>query len=108
MKAILTKFHGATNTKPSRYSAKAEGVPRIMVTDGQADWKACHEVAAHMLAAKYKWLDDGSRLVGGALPDGSMAWVFVPPTPSETIQRIESARERFQAGGRGGAAGTTK
>lgn len=103
MKAIVTKYHGATDTKPGRYSATAEGVGRIYKSsDYDLTSYGNHEAMARALAEKHGWLRDGSRLAGGCLPDGKhYAWVFVQTDP-ELIRQIESARTAFQAGGRGG------
>lgn len=74
MKAIVTKFHGPTDFKGSRYSASAEGVSRVILqTDYALSSDKNHERAALALANKYGWLKDGTRLVGGGLPDGRMA-----------------------------------
>lgn len=74
MKAIRTKYHGATNSKGSRFSAEAEGVARIYISyDYALNSTENHARACRTLADKYQW---NGTLIGGDLPDGSMAWVF--------------------------------
>ena len=74
MKAILTKYHGPTNTKGSRLSATAEGGNRIYVgRNCELSIEDNHAAAARQLKLKMNWPGD---MVGGTLPDGSMAWVY--------------------------------
>lgn len=79
MKAIITKYLGPTNTKPSRISVKAEGVPTVRVSyDGTLDPYGVHHKAASDFAARLGWLRDGLTLVGGSTPDQrGYAFVFV-------------------------------
>ena len=78
MKAIHVKYYGPGNVKDSRFIARAEGVPSLT-------WSYRHAMnaddnafeAARALAERNGWLNDGSRLVGGTLPDGSRCFVFV-------------------------------
>lgn len=64
MKAIVTKYIPATNTKPSRVKAKAEGVPAIVISYGSHDNP--HREAALTLCRKYGW---GEDIIGGGMPD---------------------------------------
>lgn len=74
MKAIRTKYHGATHSGGSRLSAEAEGVGRIYISyDYALDSTEKHAKACRTLADKYQW---NGKLIGGELTDGSMAWVF--------------------------------
>lgn len=77
MKAILVKYCGPTNTRGSRWKVSAEGVPsrfysleNVKPDDGRYD-------AAVVFACRMGWMCEGVRLVGGGLPDGSTAYVFV-------------------------------
>jgi hypothetical protein len=97
MKAIQTKYIPATETKPSRIKATAEGGNSLTITYDHSGNE--HETAALALVAKMGW-GKGCRLVGGGLPDGSMAWVFVETHPA--LVELAKVRERFQAGERGG------
>lgn len=76
MKAIVTTYRGATDTRGGRIVAKAEGVRPVTTSYGyEGDQYQEHERAAQALCDKYGW---SGRIVGGGLPDGrSMAWVFV-------------------------------
>lgn len=78
LKSIITRYHGATNHKPSRISASAEGVGRVYLPyDYALDAADNHAAAARSLANKYGWLSDGMTLTGGGLPDGrGYAFVF--------------------------------
>ena len=80
MKAIQTKITGPTNTRPREVVAKAEGVkPFRLSVDIYPSVEAAHRGAAVNLAAIYGWLTpQHPRLIGGSLPDGTMAWVFAP------------------------------
>lgn len=81
MKAIRTKYHGATDTKPSRISATTgENGQRVVISRHSVPdefdtgmGSGCHGYAARMLCNKMKW--DG-ELIGGGFPDGTMVWVF--------------------------------
>ena len=102
MKAIVTKFHGPTDFKGSRYSATAEGVGRVILqTDFALNSDENHERVARALADKYGWLKDGTRLVGGGMPDGRMAWVFVR-VDIDALTDLVSVKDLFQSGQRGG------
>ena len=75
MKAIQTRYHGATNTKGSRISATAEGVGRVYVSyPHELSGDSVYFEAVKKLCSKVGWT--GSFACGG-LPDGSNAFVFV-------------------------------
>jgi len=74
MKTIETKYHGATNSKPSRISATTQRNPRIYLSyDYALIPEENHQAAAAELLTKMEW---SGRMVGGHIKDG-MAWVFV-------------------------------
>lgn len=77
-KSIITRYHGATNYRPSRISASAEGVGRVYLAyDYALNAADNHAAAARALADKYGWLRDGMTLTGGGLPNGrGYAFVF--------------------------------
>ena len=79
MKAIITKYHGPTNTRGSRITAKAEGVKGVSISyPYDLSGEACHLAAATALCEKYHWLDKSVQLVGGGLPDETgYAFCFV-------------------------------
>jgi hypothetical protein len=82
MKAIITKFHGPTNTKGSRISASDMDGNRIYhnyrhsLNSEQNHWEA-----AYKLVDKMKWWEDG--VIGNAWPmvagaiKGGYAFVIV-------------------------------
>jgi len=83
MQAIVTKYHGPTDTKGSRVSARCDA-GRI-ITDWQDNLNSDqnHYRAAALLQLKLGW-DKGyhGRMVGGSLPQGmgGNVYVFVPDT----------------------------
>lgn len=72
--AIATKYHGCTNTRGSRYSAKAEAGRVTTPTDYALNSGDNHARAARALAQKWGW---HGEWVGGALPGGGYAFVRV-------------------------------
>jgi hypothetical protein len=107
MKSIQTKYLPATNTKPSRIKASAEGVKSEVWTCNELDdiRKADglehitnHQCAARIFAHLHKW---GTALASGGLPDGSWAHCFVPDIVVQTIKLADtlfdtvSCSERF-------------
>ena len=97
MKAITTKYLGATNTKPSRIKASAEGVPAHVWTidslqdlrlGSGADIRNLHAVAAAKFAEERGW--NPTLASGGtANPD---VWVhcFIPEVVPATLKLAET------------------
>lgn len=76
MKAILVKYHGPSNTRGSRYTAKAEGNPSLTLSYNHAlgaDENA--KAAAVALVKRMKW---NCGVVGGTLPNGDRCYVLIP------------------------------
>ena len=90
MKAIRTKYHGATDTRGSRISASDEDGNRVTIPYPhelyELSGEAVHRKAAEALCEKMNW---AGPMIGGALKDG-YAFVWVPesfrrsPMPCET------------------------
>ncbi len=80
MQAILTRYHGATNTKGSRLSASAAAGRIYMPYDHAHDGEANHKLAARVLMSKLGWTFGRgyTDIIGGCLPSGDYAWVFTP------------------------------
>ena len=77
MQAIVTKYLGPTNYHGARVKAKAQAGSLTLPWDNALDIDDNHEKAARALALRHGWLDNGGKLVGGGLPDGSgNAYVF--------------------------------
>lgn len=79
MKAILCKIIPATDTKPTRIKASAEGVPSIIRSKNSletdtGDRESPFREAARLLCEKYGWPQD---LALGILPNGDRVFVFV-------------------------------
>ena len=75
MKAIITKYLPATDTKGSRIKASAEGVKSVVISWNYVlGIEANHAAAARGLCEKYAW---GESLIAGSLPDQTgYAFVF--------------------------------
>jgi hypothetical protein len=74
MKAIETKYHGATDTRGARISAADLDGNRVSIPyPHELSGEAVHRAAAEALMAKMKW--DG-RIAGGATKHG-YTFVFV-------------------------------
>lgn len=72
--AIVTKYHGPTNSRSARVSATAEAGKVTLSWDHALDREDNHSAAALALAQKFGW--DG-KLAGGGLPGGGYVFVFV-------------------------------
>jgi hypothetical protein len=102
MKAIQTKYLGATDTKPSRIKASAEGVPSKIYGGNYLDQLADldhldrHQRAAHCFALSRNW---PTSLVCGGLPDGTYAHCFLPKEkPLDKLQQHVTGKiERGEA-----------
>lgn len=71
--AIVTAYHGPTNSKGARITASAEAGRKTLSYDHAVSCAENHKRAARALASKFKW--DGT-LHSGSLPDGRYAHVF--------------------------------
>ena len=76
--AIVTKFHGPTNTRGSRISATAEAGRIMLSWDHTLNGSDNHVAAARALADKMGWTVAAGypALVGGALR-GNAGYAFV-------------------------------
>ena len=76
--AIVTKYHGPTNTRGSRISATSASGLRVNVPySSELDTEDNHKAAAVAMCNKYGWANrPGDRLVSGGLRDG-YAWVII-------------------------------
>jgi hypothetical protein len=88
MQAILTRYHGPTNVKGSRYSATCERGRVILPANAALNPEGNHKEACAALVARFV-AEDLSRYgtvnnpwavprVAGTLPSGDMAHVFLP------------------------------
>jgi hypothetical protein len=80
MQAIVTKYHGPTNYKGSRISARAEAGRIIVHYDHALNIGENHAAAAQALADRLGWTTDKGypALAGGGLP-GNAGYCFVMP-----------------------------
>jgi hypothetical protein len=80
LQAIVTKYHGPTNYKGSRISARAEAGRVIVSYDHALNVDENHKAAAQALVERLGWTEAKGypALVGGALP-GNAGYCFVMP-----------------------------
>ena len=77
MKAIIVKVLPATNTKPTRLKASAEGVASIIRSaDGDRGYEKDAARVARELCAKYEW---NWPIASGQLANGDHVFCFVEP-----------------------------
>jgi hypothetical protein len=68
MKAIITKYHGPTNTRGSRISASDEDGNRVSIPyPHELSGEKVHRKAADALCEKMNWKGE---MVGGAMKKG--------------------------------------
>lgn len=76
MQAIVTRYHAATNTKPSYVSARSTSGLRVSLNyEHEYTADAMHRRAAQKLCNKYGWPNE---LLGGGLSDSEEVWVLIP------------------------------
>lgn len=76
MQAIRTRYHGCTNTKPSRISAKCQAGTIYVSYDHSLNGDGNHRAACKALLALMKWeAPYYTEMVGGCF-DGDWYWVF--------------------------------
>ena len=73
---IITKYHGPTNTKGAKMSAKCNAGTITIPYYPSFSVDKNHEIACGALLQKLAWCTEGVR-VGGYLPDDSMVFVCV-------------------------------
>lgn len=78
MQAIQTKYHGPTNHRGSRITARCDAGSLTLPYDYALNIEGNHIAAARELALKLSWLESGKlSMHSGCLPDGTYAHVFV-------------------------------
>lgn len=82
MKALTTAYHGPTNTRGSRVSAKC-GAGRVSIEwDDALNSDANHDAAARALLTKLKWTGTWAR---GSVADNAPGYVYVDTRDSITV-----------------------
>lgn len=77
MQAILVKYLGPTNTRPSRFKASCASGSLTLPMDYAFDCDGNARKAAEALCEKLGWLTPNhGRLISGALPSGDTVFVF--------------------------------
>jgi hypothetical protein len=74
MQAIVTKFICPTNHRGSRVKATASCGSLTLSWDHALNQDENHAAVAKAFCESKEWT---GQMVGGCLPDGSWAWVFV-------------------------------
>lgn len=69
--AIVTKYHGATNTRGSRISARAQAGKRFYICDSSLGTNENHDATAAAFAIELGWIKSAAELIGGGMPDGT-------------------------------------
>jgi hypothetical protein len=99
MQAIQTKYHGPTNTRDSRITAKCASKRITVSYDHALDIEGNHVTAARKLAEVMDWLTGWhGSLLAGSLPDGSYVHVFVRAPMQGHILTVEPGREIHKDG----------
>jgi hypothetical protein len=73
MQAIRTRYHGPTNTRPSRMSAHCAAARVSVPVAHELNLDENHKAACDALRSKLKW--DNRPMIGGSF-DGDTYWVF--------------------------------
>jgi hypothetical protein len=71
LQAIVTKYHGPTNYKGSRISARADAGRIVRLYDHALTLEENHAQAALDLMEEKGWMRPGRRLHGGGLPSNA-------------------------------------
>lgn len=100
LKAIRTRFYGATNTRPRRVIASDADGHTFTLTDGMTDnvegqYESMHELAAKGLMTKMKW---DNEIVGGGYGNEQF-WVMMPKrtVPAENTNPEPFKPTQFEA-----------
>lgn len=79
MQAIQTKYIAPTNTKPARIKATVQAGSVTLSWEYGLDVEENHKAACVALRERLGWVGQYyTDMVGGQLPDGTYAWVFLP------------------------------
>lgn len=77
MQAIVTKYHGPTNTRGSRVSAEAQATKIYLTWDDALSSEKNHEAAAVAYIRKMNWENRAREgIAHGVLPNGDHVHVF--------------------------------
>lgn len=83
LQAIETRWHGPTDKRPSRISARCDARTIFVSYDHALPSSANHRAAAEALVAQLGWLENGERLFGGAMPGNHPGYAFVIVTADD-------------------------
>lgn len=102
MQAIVTKFHGPTDTRGSRISAKCEAGKLMLSWEHALNSEQNHDRAALALATKLGWTEDNEYepMYRGGMPDNTgNVYVFAAPYAKVEQEKDDRtpAQKRFEA-----------
>ena len=101
MKAIVTKYLGWTETKPSRIKVSAEGVPHRIYSNSAlekiqsedpGERRNLHQIAAGLFAEEHGWKN---KLVSGGTPNPDVWCHCLVPEESQTAPVAVSVNEEL-------------
>jgi hypothetical protein len=94
MQAITTTYHGPTNTKGSRITARCAGGSKTVWYDHALSLEANHRSAAYDLAHKMGWASHSAfhTMAHGTTHDGKGVHVFVAEHTVWTIGNGDFAK----------------
>jgi hypothetical protein len=76
MQAIRTRYHGPTNSRCSRISAKCEAGSISVSYDHALNIDGNHKAACDALRKKLGWMTEYYKPMIGGVFDGDYYWVF--------------------------------
>lgn len=91
LQAIVTKYHGPTNTRGAKVSATASAGRVVISYDHALPTGGNHRAAADALMAKMGWGANGEVLISGGMPDGK-GDVFVIVTAADQLRLGPNAK----------------
>lgn len=76
MQTITTTYHGPTNTRGSRITARCDAGRITIDCDGSVSNETNHDRAAYALLAKLGWIGSDSPYYHGTTHDGRRVYVL--------------------------------
>jgi hypothetical protein len=87
MQAIRTRYHGPTNSRGSRISAKCEAGTVSVTYDDALNLAENHQAACEALLTKLGWTTPaGYKPMHAGQFDGDWFWVSATPHPEDTTR----------------------
>jgi hypothetical protein len=93
--AIVTKYHGPTNSRDSRVSATSQAGRVYFTYDPALSTDENHHAACRKLASARGW---GDEWIPGWTPAGDCVWVQVPRAYQRAVEAVVATRLAMQKG----------